>query len=175
MKIIVSQIAESPKELSFAEGAEELNRLYGEDAGDFNFPQPLDVRVVYYRSGPELFFQGRIGGTIEGYCSRCLKSYSFPLTKEFEFVLTPDTGLPKTKGLNQDELGLSFYSEKEINLTPLMREQVLLALPTRPLCDEDCRGLCPECGVDLNENSCRCSSSRGDPRMTFFRDMKLQQ
>ncbi|MGH7769034.1 MAG: YceD family protein, partial [Candidatus Binatia bacterium] len=65
--------------------------------------------------------------------------------------------------------------EEEIQLTPLVREQVLLALPTRPLCDENCRGLCPKCGVDLNENSCRCSSSKGDPRMAFFRDMKLQQ
>jgi uncharacterized protein len=175
MKILVSQITESPKELSFAEGTEELNRLYSADARDFSFPQSLDVRVVFYRSGPELFFQGRIGGTVEGHCSRCLKVYSFPLTKEFDFVLAPDTRSAKTKELHQDELGLSFYSEEEIHLTPFVREQVLLALPTRPLCDEDCRGLCPACGVDLNESSCRCSSSKGDPRMAFFRDMKLQQ
>ena len=175
MKILVSKIGETPKELSFTEGTEELNRIYSVDARDFHFPQPLDVHAVYYRSGLELFFQGRIGGTIEGYCSRCLKVYSFALTKEFDFVLAPDTRSPKTKELNQDEMGLSFYSEEEIDLTPFIREQVLLALPTRPLCDEDCRGLCPECGVDLNAASCRCSSSKGDPRMAFFRDMKLQQ
>ncbi|MGH7769611.1 MAG: YceD family protein, partial [Candidatus Binatia bacterium] len=107
MKILVSQITESPKELSFAEATEELNRLYSAEARDFSFPQSLDVRVVYYRSGPELFFQGRIGGTVEGHCSRCLKVYSFLLTKEFDFVLAPDTRSPKTKELNQDELGLS--------------------------------------------------------------------
>lgn len=175
MKIFVSQISETPKELSFTAGTEELNRLYEADAKDFRFPQPLDVRVAYYRSGPELFFQGRIGAAVEGYCSRCLKSYSFSLTKEFDFILAPDTRSAKTKELNQDEMGLSFYSGEEINLTPFIREQVLLALPTRPLCDEDCRGLCPECGVDLNEGTCRCAFSKADPRMAFFRDMKLQQ
>lgn len=175
MKILVSQITETPKEVSFTEGTEELNRLYGAEARDFSFPESLDVHVAYYRSGPELFFQGRIGAKVEGHCSRCLKIYSFPLTKEFDFVLAPDTRSAKTRELNQDELGLSFYSEDEIQLTPFIREQVLLALPTRPLCDEDCRGLCPACGVDLNEDSCRCSSSKGDPRMAIFRDIKLPQ
>jgi len=57
----------------------------------------------------------------------------------------------------------------------LIREQVLLALPTRPLCDEDCRGLCPSCGADLNEGDCRCATSHSDPRMAIFRDMKVHQ
>lgn len=175
MKIFVAQIAETPKELSFTEGTEELNRLYAGDARDFHFPRQLDVQVTYYRSGADLFFHGRIGGTVEGFCSRCLKDYSFPLKKEFDFILAPGTRSPKSKELNQEEMGLSFYSEKEIDLTPFVREQVLLALPTRPLCGEDCHGLCPGCGADLNEDSCRCSSSQGDLRMTVFRDMKLQQ
>ena len=175
MKILVSQITETPKELSFTEGTGELNRLYGDEAKDFRFPPLLDASVVYYRSGSELFFHGRVGAAIEGYCSRCLKGYSFPLDKEFDFALTPDTRSPKSRELNPGELGLSFYSGEEIDLAPLMREQVLLALPTRPLCREDCRGLCSSCGVDLNEDSCGCSAPRIDPRMAFFRDMKLQQ
>jgi uncharacterized protein len=175
MKILTQQITETPKELSFTEGTEELNRLYSGAARDFRFPPALDARVEYYRAGADLFFHGRVGGAIEGSCSRCLKSYSFPLDKEFEFVLTPDTRSPKTKALNPGELGLSFYSGEEIDLAPLVREQVLLALPTRPLCNEDCRGLCPSCGVDLNDHSCHCAASRGDARMAVFRDLKLQQ
>ncbi|HEX9443660.1 MAG TPA: DUF177 domain-containing protein [Candidatus Binatia bacterium] len=175
MKLLVSQIAEAPKELSFAQSTEELNRLYSGPATDFRFPEPLDVSLVYYRSGADLFFHGRIAGAVEGSCSRCLKSYSFPLDKEFDFVLTPDPRTAKNRELAADELGLSFYREDEIDLAPFIREQVLLALPTRPLCEEACRGLCPSCGVDLNESSCRCSSSRSDPRLAVFRDMKLQQ
>ena len=71
-------------------------------------------------------------------------------------------------------MGLSFYSEEEINLSPYIREQVLLALPMRPLCDDDCRGLCAGCGADLNYEPCRCVSSVSDPRMALFRTMKLE-
>lgn len=175
MKLLVSQIIDSPKELDFAESPAELNRLYGGADRDFRFPEPLEVHVIYYRSGADLFFHGRVTGTIEGHCSRCLKSYAFRLDKEFDFVLAPDTSSPKNKELNAGELGLSFYRGDELNLEPLIREQVLLALPTRPLCDENCRGLCPSCGVDLNEKACRCASAESDPRMAIFRDMKLHQ
>jgi len=104
-----------------------------------------------------------------------LKSYSFPLEKEFDFVLAPDSTSAKNKELNAGELGLSFYRGEEISLEPLIREQALLALPTRPLCDENCRGLCPRCGADLNESECRCHDTHVDPRMAVFRDMKLHQ
>lgn len=175
MKIFVAQITDTPKELSFTERTEELNRLSSGDARDFHFPQQLNVQVTYHRSGADLFFYGRIGGTVEGCCGRCLKDYSFPLKKEFDFILAPDTRSTKSKVLNQEEMGLSYYSKEEIDLSPFVREQALLALPTRPLCGEDCRGLCPGCGADLNEDSCRCSSSQDYPRMTVFRAMKLQQ
>jgi uncharacterized protein len=176
MKILVNQMTESPKDLSFAEGTEELNRIYsGERAKEFRFPPLVDVRVVYYRSGRELFFHGSVGGMVEGACSRCLKIYSFALEKKFDFVLTPDPFSVKSKELDRDEMGLSFYSEEEINLSPYIREQVLLALPMRPLCDEECRGLCSGCGADLNDEPCRCVYSRGDPRMAPFRTMKLDQ
>ena len=176
MKISVDRITESPKEISFAEGSEDLNLIYSEDeARDFRFPPYLDVNLVYYRSGRELFFHGQIGGIIEGCCSRCLKSYSFPLEKKFDFVLTPDPFLGKTKGLNREEMGLSFYAAEEINLSPLIREQVLLALPIRPLCEDGCRGLCVGCGANLNEESCRCPASEGDPRLAIFRTLKLGQ
>jgi len=176
MKILAHQITEPPKDASFAQGIEELNVLSSSKlVKDFRFPRAVDVSLVYYRSGMELFFQGRIGGTIEGCCSRCLKSYSFPLEKEFEFVLTPEPTSPKSKELSRDELGLSFYGEKEIDLAPFIREQVLLALPMRPLCAEDCRGLCPGCGMDLNDDPCRCASPQADPRMAVFRAMKLDQ
>ena len=176
MRILVNQITESPKDASFTEGIEDLNLLYGgEPVRDFRFPRAVDVRLSYYRSGAELFFQGWIGGAIEGRCSRCLKSYSFPLEKEFEFVLVPDPDSPKNRELNRDEMGLSFYREEEINLAPFIREQVLLALPIRPLCGEECRGLCPGCGADLNDDPCRCPPLRGDPRMALFRAMKLNQ
>ncbi|MFQ5917479.1 MAG: DUF177 domain-containing protein [Candidatus Binatia bacterium] len=176
MKIAIKQITESPKELSFSEKIDELNQIYAEGKGrDFRFPPSLDVSLVYYRSGQEIFFQGWFGGTIEGTCSRCLKTYSFPMTKNFDFILTPEPLPAKSRGLNQDEMGLSFYSAEEINLSPFIQEQLLLALPMRPLCDERCLGLCAGCGVNLNNESCLCDSQSRDPRTAFFRNLRLSR
>jgi uncharacterized protein len=70
-------------------------------------------------------------------------------------------------------LGLSYYSTDEIDLAPLIAEQVILALPTRPLCSEDCRGLCEQCGINLNREACDCFVESGDPRMAIFRTLKV--
>ena len=72
-------------------------------------------------------------------------------------------------------MGLSFYASEEIDLSPFIREQVLLALPMCPLCEASCRGLCPSCGINLNDEACVCISPSGDPRMAFFRSLKLDQ
>ena len=174
MIIPVEQITESPKKLRFTESIEELNHAM-DLVRDYRFPEFVDVDLVYYRSGRELFFEGWFGAWVEGHCGRCLKSYSFALKKNFTFVLTPDPLSRKSGELSQDEMGLSFYASKEINLFPFIREQVLLALPTRPLCEQGCRGLCAGCGGDLNLELCRCAVSPGDPRMSLFRTLKLNQ
>lgn len=176
MKISVDAITEVPKDLSFSEEIDDLNLIYKEsEVRDFNFPPFLDVKLVFYRSGRDIFFSGRLGTTLHGHCSRCLKSYPFSLEKAFDFILTPEPLPAKSKELNRDEMGLSFYSGEEINLSPFIREQVLLALPMRPLCDEQCRGLCVGCGTNLNHEACRCPSAAGDPRVALFRSLKLDQ
>jgi uncharacterized protein len=68
---------------------------------------------------------------------------------------------------------LSYYSGDEIDVTPLIVEQVMLALPTRPLCAEDCLGLCDSCGANLNRETCDCADTGGDPRMAIFRTLKV--
>ena len=176
MKIPVSDIPESSKEIKFSESTEALNEIYANSTVcDFRFPSFLDIDLVYYRSGQELFFHGQLSGTFQGCCSRCLKSYSFDLTKEFDFALVPSPGKSerRAEALTRDDLGLSYYSTEEIDLTPLITEQVMLALPTRPLCAETCRGLCGGCGVNLNTENCLCSDSVGDPRMAIFRTLKV--
>jgi uncharacterized protein len=176
MKIPVDEIPQSPKEIKFFESIEELNKLYQRDRDpDFGFPPILAVDLVYYRSGREIFFNGTFRGEFTGCCGRCLENYSFTLDQSFAFVLTPEP-LRSERGaeeLRSGELGLSYYSTEEIDLAPLIAEQVMLALPTRPLCTEDCHGLCERCGANLNRESCDCSVESGDPRMAIFRILKV--
>ena len=176
MKISVDEVPQSPKTLHFSEGIEELKETYDRSNNrDFGFPPRLNVDLVYYRSGQDIFFSGSFRGRFSGCCGRCLEAYNFSLDKEFEFVLTPHS--PKSgrgaEELRREDLGLSYYSTDEIDLAPLIAEQVMLALPTRPLCSDHCRGLCVNCGANLNAESCSCSSVTGDPRMAIFRNLKV--
>jgi DUF177 domain-containing protein len=176
MKISVDEIPQSPKEIKFLERIEELNELYRRtNSRDFAFPPHLDVDLVYYRSGQDIFFNGVFHGRFTGRCGRCIEDYSFTLDKQFEFVLTPDpTKIDRrAEELHRDDLGLSYYSSDEIDLEPLIAEQVMLALPTRPLCSDNCRGLCGRCGANLNKESCACVAASGDPRMAVFRSLKV--
>jgi uncharacterized protein len=176
MKISVDEIPQSPKEIKFSESIEELNEIYCRGKSqDFRFPPSLQVELAYYRSGADIFFSGSFRGRFSGTCGRCLEDYEFPLEKRFDFVLTPDPLQSETgaEELSRDDLGLSYYSGDEINLAPLIAEQVMLALPTIPLCSENCRGLCGTCGVNLNRESCHCTATTGDPRMAIFRNLKV--
>ncbi|HUK56938.1 MAG TPA: DUF177 domain-containing protein [Nitrospiria bacterium] len=95
-------------------------------------------------------------------CVRCLEALSYPVRSSFEITLVPkESKTDRPSGewheLQEKELDEYFYSDDTIDLTDLVREQVLLSLPTYPLCRPHCRGLCPQCGLDLNRGSCRCA------------------
>ena len=176
MKISVDEIPQTPNEIDFSESVEELNHIYSRESNrDFGFPPALDVHLVYYRSGPELFFSGRLRGQLTGRCGRCLEEFGFALDKQFDFILTPEAKKSghRAEELHRDDLGLSYYSSDEIDLAPLIAEQVLLALPTRPLCRDSCHGLCGSCGANLNSDGCNCSNAGSDPRMALFRTLKV--
>ena len=172
LKIALARIDAVPRESRFSETLD----LAREDvSAGVRFPSPLQVNVTYYRSGRDLFFRGGLRGEAEGDCSRCLESFPLVIEKSFDFVLTPDP-LPTNRNmeLTADEMGLSFYSGEDIDLSPYVREQTLLALPLRPLCSESCRGLCPDCGAELNRDACGCTPP-GDPRMAIFRNLRLDR
>ncbi|HEU4639722.1 MAG TPA: hypothetical protein VFS84_12765, partial [Candidatus Binatia bacterium] len=113
MKISVDEIPQSPKEIEFSENIEELNDIYRRSKNrDFGFPASLEVELVYYRSGADIFFSGSFGGRFNGTCGRCLEEYEFPLENRFDFVLTPDPAGSErgAEELSRDDLGLSYYS-----------------------------------------------------------------
>ena len=174
MKLNVHEIDEVAKELVYEESTDALNGLlvHGQVC-DFEFPAAAEVRLDYYRAGVELVFQGHIAGSVIGHCGRCLEEYGFEIDKDFTLVLVPRQPQLDTDELSEDDLDLSYYEGDQVDLSPLVREQIILALPTRPLCRDTCRGLCPHCGVDLNAQSCSCASEHVDPRLAVLRNLKV--
>jgi uncharacterized protein len=139
---------------------------------DYHFPGGLAVSLEHYRSGLDVFFQGSLRGAVVGSCARCAEEYSFQLDHAFALVLVPRAANvePATK-LAVDDLALSTYDRDEIDLTPLLHEQTMLALPTRPLCRETCLGLCARCGANLNAGPCGCPAVPGEPRLAVLREL----
>lgn len=91
-------------------------------------------------------------------CSRCLEPFLLPISHPLHLVLLPRPSYPGfvELELSDDDLDTSFYSEEKVVLEDLVSEQINLALPMRPLCSPDCKGLCLTCGTDLNRGSCTC-------------------
>jgi uncharacterized protein len=160
MKIALDQIRETPRALSYVEEVEDLNRELERGAGDFRVPEGIAVEVSYHRAGLDVFVDGAVRATVRGTCARCLGEYTFPLAAPITLVLTPAAAAtPRSGALREEDIGLAEYEGDEIDLTPLVHEQTLLALPTRALCTEQCRGLCSRCGANLNAGPCGCPAS----------------
>jgi len=168
MKILIDDIKATPKQLAYTEGVDELNARLERGAHDYRFPQGIGVDVEYYRSGLDVFLGGAVHGDVLGTCARCLEEYRFPLDRSFSVVLAPRAVAGGRAELTADDLALSFYEGDEIDLTPLVHEQTILALPTRPLCTEACRGLCARCGANLNAGPCGCPAAAPDPRLAIL-------
>ena len=113
---------------------------------------------------------GTFRTTVGVQCVRCLGAASFAIEEPLELVYAPSISNVARAGreeqaLDDRELSVSYFTDDRIDLLQLTREQVTLALPMKPLCREDCRGLCPECGADWNTVECSCERETMDPRM----------
>jgi uncharacterized protein len=118
-----------------------------------------------------------VQGTIELGCSRCLEPFEVPVDAGFDLLFLPaGTHVPgdEDRELGEDDTGVSFYHEDVIDLGEVIREQFYLALPMKPLCREDCAGLCPICGINKNREACSCESTWVDPRMEPLRRLKSE-
>jgi uncharacterized protein len=169
VRIATEDITPILTEVRFREEVSDFNRLLADEGeADHRLASPLRVTLTHLRSGEDLLFNGGIQGELIGQCGRCLEEYPFSLTRQFSVVLTPRPPMDREAELSYDELSASFYSGDTIDVSALVHEQTLLALPTPPLCREDCKGLCPQCGTNRNVEACSCQSAWRDPRLDLL-------
>jgi uncharacterized protein len=111
------------------------------------------------------------GGKLE--CSRCLAAYPFASDENLSLVLYKrETAEPTERELDKDDLDVYFYEEPEVAVAPIVEERIQMAVPMKPLCREDCLGLCPTCGKDLNQGPCECRDAAIDPRWEALSKLK---
>ena len=123
-----------------------------------------DVSLIHTNRG--LLAKGTLHAEVEATCSRCLGHFECPLTLNIEEEYLPTTDIISGAKLAlPDEPGYFTIDENHIlDLTETIQQYALMAIPMKLLCREDCAGLCPNCGHNLNEGACGCPSQNTDPR-----------
>jgi DUF177 domain-containing protein len=177
VKLKVDKIAAEARELSFLEPEATVNRILSQGTqSEWRFTAPIAVQLEYYRAGTELFFQGQLAGSTGALCARCAEEFQSSIERPFRFIMTPRSIAAEAEPTGDPTVGdYAVYDGDEVDLSPLICEELLLALPTRPLCREECRGLCSRCGTNLNQGECRCPEPAGDPRLAVLRTLKIQR
>ncbi len=133
---------------------------------------PVAGRLSVTRTDAEVMVSGEMTLEAEHECSRCLKRFRQHLELPVGVVYHPAAELEQQKHeLHDDEMDMGFYEGEELDLRELLREQVMLNMQMKPLCDEACRGICPKCGIDLNTASCRCVQKEIDPRLEVLKKL----
>ncbi len=126
----------------------------GEDA-TLRVREPVRARIEAYRAGDDVVVAGAVETTFVGVCARCAEAFDLPLKAPIQILLVPP-GSVEQEDLDRGEGAVATLSGEEIDLTPLCFDQLLLAIPSRLLCDEACLGLCPWCGANRNSEHCDC-------------------
>jgi uncharacterized protein len=175
VRVRIDDITAEAKAISFLQSENEINRRLGQGPiHEFKAGEPIAVDLSYYRAGMELFFEGRLSASMIASCARCAEEVKIPLARPFRFVLAPRAAVDDGDGrLRTEDLEFSLYDGDEIDLAPLVTEQLILGLPSRALCAEECRGLCPHCGTNLNLQQCDCETRLSDPRFAALQGLKI--
>ncbi|TDA65656.1 MAG: DUF177 domain-containing protein [Clostridia bacterium] len=155
-----------------ASGAKEDFYVQGElpqrvmDPEEGSLQGPVELSGTVANVGHILVVKGNVEATVEFICSRCLRPFArhlrLPYEEEFCHISQLHNVPPEARE------GVHDFAGETVALDETIAETIILSLPMRALCREDCRGICPKCGQDLNEGSCDCRPDDVDPRLAVL-------
>ncbi len=142
------------------------------DIGECLAPIHFDARA--HKVKEKVLITGRISAQIKMNCARCLQPHEECLEDTFEVIYLPQPDIQEREEeieLEETDLDVSYYTENSIALYEVLREQLLLLIPLKPLCKPNCAGLCPSCGKNLNKGTCHCNLKTVDPRLVVLEQL----
>jgi uncharacterized protein len=154
---VAADLHELAPEIEFAEGSE---------------PSTIEGPVRFMHTNQGILVQGRLIGTTQLACARCLEPVPVDFEVELEELFVPTIDMATGKLIRPEEEDQALWIDEHhiLDLSEVLRQDVLLELPVHVVCREDCRGLCPECGANLNETTCDCKPDI-DPRWSSLSDL----
>ena len=187
MRVNIDEIKEAGLDRSWEIPREALGAIVADDRAGWKAAGGAQVAVRLERLDRRVFVKAKGTADLAAECGRCLAPVTLKLPVTFELTLVPadeyqahereaaeDKGHhPVAGSFDLESAEEEQYQGKVIDLDPILREQVLLALPGYPVCAEGCKGLCPVCGKDMNEGDCGCDRRVPDPRWAGLAKLKL--
>jgi uncharacterized protein len=140
------------------------------EEGDVQLDGPLAVRLETSRAGRDLLVRGRLSGQVIINCRRCLEPVRQQIDDEVSFLFR--AGIDRLTAEREEVYALP-EGVREVDLTDAIREHLVLSVPRFVVCREECRGLCPRCGINLNDGTCTCEETDIDERWAPFRGLKV--
>jgi uncharacterized protein len=135
---------------------------------------PVVVSGKVRSSGTEVFVTGNVKASILLECDRCLKQLDLPVNADFklEYITGQEYESGQAAELSEEDLAVSVFDGEVIDIDEVVKEQILLSVPDRVLCRDECKGICSECGADLNLGDCGCQTTEIDPRWAALKNLK---
>lgn len=176
MKIAISSIPEEGLSLEFSRDANWFYEYLKEaDRKDFRI-QGADISCSIKRARDSFYVEGRIRTNIEVECCRCLEELKMPIQNDFKYTFTPAEDKQEEEvELNSEDLDCASYRDDFIDLDPIIYEQIVLNIPIKAVCAESCKGLCPHCGVNLNNAACNCREQITDSRFAVLKNFEVKK
>lgn len=160
MKINVSSVVGAVDSSMEVSGKIEISSI-NYNGEDIPVNAPIEVNAKITNTGNRLLIEGKIKADLKLKCSRCLESFDYILESDFEEELS-----------NKEESDDVIHFEGDnLDITDIVVNNILLSLPMKALCREDCKGLCPRCGSNLNVNKCNCIDEGLDPRLAVLKKL----
>lgn len=170
MEINITQLRKNP--------GDTLEFHFNEDIGTLSFNDeqflvkgPVDFQGKIINAGRLLQVRGKIVGTVNLQCSRCLDSFDYNIKTSFEesYCHENDVAVIKEEGIEEEECNI-FKGEK-IDFIEDVKECLALSIPMKPVCKEECKGICPQCGQNLNLKKCDCIQESIDHRFEVLKKL----
>lgn len=179
MKIDIRNITDQGRSLAFEVAAGAFPVLKEMmDHGECRFSDPISVQVHAAPEKEMIRVKGEMVVNVALPCSRCLEFFEQKFSRRFTLRFSheiPSDLVPagaEEIELSAEQMDLMFFDGETIDLREAVQEQVVLTLPFKPLCREDCKGLCPHCGADLNSAACECKENTADNPFAILTNKK---
>jgi uncharacterized protein len=172
MKLELSRIRRAEEHFERTFSPEELPQ----EGEAYRVTAPVQLVMDIRKDKDKFRLVGTVRTELQLACSRCLEPYRLSLDASFDQRYLPQ-GQQDAEGeveVEDDDLETSYYTDDQIDLDELLREQFYLALPMKPLCQDACKGLCVQCGTNLNTGTCDCETPWEDPRLATLKNLRTE-